>query len=166
MVKLRESLLPVFDKVARGIPNKLGLRRFDVFIRKVTWDGERPGLGNPTVTDFPIVVNQNEPDNNRPKVVQLKSAEVVASGGRYQDGDYRVGPLTPQYVENGNTYGSLPNDILLDLQTNPTEIFVNLTNPDVEVEGNWFKVVNTNFSRNFGYTFVIRQTSEKPTTPP
>lgn len=162
MAKLRENLLPVFDKIARGIPNKLGLRRYDLFIRTIQWSGDRPGLGTQTVVDFPITVNQGEIGNDRPKVVQLKSGEIIASAGRYSDGDYRIGPLTPSYVENGITYGSLPSDIEVAVQTNPQEIFINMRNPDVEEEGNWFKIINTNFSRNFGYTFVIRQTASFP----
>lgn len=161
-MSLRDDLLPVFDDVARGIPNELGLRRYDLFLRKIQWSGERPGLGTKTVVDFPITVNKGTLGLDRPKVVQLKSAEIVASAGKYSDGDYRIGPLTPSYVENNITYGSLPSDIQVELETNPEEIFINMRNPDVEVEGNWFKIVNTNFSRNFGYTFVIRQTASFP----
>lgn len=162
-MSLRDDLLPIFDQIARGIPNELGLRRYDLFIRTIEWSGERPGLGTKTVTDTPITVNQGISGLDRPKVVQLKSSEVIASAGRYQDGDWKIGPLTPLYQDSdGNIFGSLPSDIIIQLQSNPTEIFINMKNPDVDTDGVWCKIINTNFSRNFGYTFIIRQTAEVP----
>ena len=162
MTKLRDKLLPVFDKVARGIPNKLGLRQFDISMRIVTWTGARPGLGTKVTTDYPVTVNQNMAGNNRPKLVSVSSREVVASGGRYSTDDYRVGPLTPQYVKNGITYGTLPSDVEISIKTIPTEIFFNLKGPGVSdaINGDWFSLVDADFSKNFGYTLVIRKTAQ------
>jgi len=160
-MSLRDDLLPVFDDVARGIPNELGLRRYDLFVRKIQWTGERAGLGDRTVVDFPITVNKGTLGLDRPKVVQLTTRELIASS--YQEGDWRIGPLTPSYTENNITYGSLPSDIEALIEANDKEIFINMQGPGMDpTEGTWFQIVNTNFSRNFGYTFVIRQTNEKP----
>lgn len=165
MTKLRDSLLPVFDTVARGIPNILGLRQYDVSLRIVRWSGARPGLGTKTVINHPITVNQNQTGNNRPKVVLVSTRELIASGGKYTDGDYRIGPLTPQYTDiNGDTYGTLPSDIEQAVRDNPQEIFFNMKGPGMsdQVNGDWFKMVEANFSRNFGYTIVIRKTGQTP----
>lgn len=165
MTKLRDSLLPVFDLVARGIPNILGLRQYDVALRIVSWTGARPGLGTKTVTDYPVTVNQNQPGNNRPKVTLVSTREVIASGGLYTDGDYRIGPLTPQYTTiDGYTYGTLPDDIEQLVRTNPQEIYFNMMGPGMSdpIGGDWFKLVEANFSKNFGYTLVIRKAGLVP----
>jgi len=165
MVKLRDKLLPVFDKVARGIPNKLGLRQYDVTLRIVSWSGARPGLGVKTVVNHDITVNQAKPDNDRPKVKLLTTRDIIASGGRYTEGDYRIGPLTPQYTKNGITYGTVPEDIEQQIQVSPQEIYFNLKGPGMSdpVGGDWFSLLSSDFSKNFGYNFVVRKTASIPT---
>jgi hypothetical protein len=163
MTKLRDKLLPVFDKVARGIPNKLGLRQFDISLRIVSWSGTRPGLGTKTVTDYPVTVNQNTAGNNRPKVKSISSHEIIASGGLYSQDDYRIGPLTPQYVSGGITYGTLPSDVEIAIQAHPAEVFFNMQGPGMTaISGDWFSLIDADFSKNFGYTLVIRKTAQVP----
>ena len=161
MSKLRDKLLPVFDKVARGIPNKLGLRQYDVSLRVVSWSGSRPGMGTKTINDTAITVNQGQVGNDRPKVTLLSTRDIVASGGRYTDGDFRIGPLTPQYTDSqGRTFGTLPDELEIAIRNSPTEIFFNLKGPGMsdQVGGDWFKLVESDFTKNFGYTIVVRKT--------
>lgn len=163
-MKLRDTLLPVFDTVARGIPNLLGLRQYDVSLRVVSWSGARPGLGTKTVADHPVTVNQNTAGNNRPKVILVSTREVIASGGRYVDGDFRIGPLTPQYTTSAGTFGTLPGDLEQQLQTHPSEVYFNLKGPGMndQTNGDWFKLVETNFAKNFGYTIIVRKAGSLP----
>lgn len=161
MSKLRDNLLPVFDKVARGIPNKLGLRQYDVSLRTISWSGSRPGVGTKTITDVHFSVNQGKAGNDRPKVTLVSTREIVASGGRYTEGDFRIGPMTPQYTDSqGRTFGTTPDDFQLAIKNSPTEIFFNLKGPGMsdQVGGDWFELVETDFTKNFGYTIVVRKT--------
>lgn len=165
MTKFRDAFLPVVDQIGRGIPNLFGLRQYDVSLSVVSWTGARPGLGTSTVHTYPITVNQNQTGDNRPKVVQVSAREVIASAGLYTEGDYRIGPLTPSYTTvDGNTFGTLPSDIEQALQTRPQEIFFNLNGPGMsdEIEGDWFKLVEANFAKNFRYEIVIRKLGQKP----
>ena len=165
VAKFRDQFLPLIDLIGQGLPNMFGLRQYDVSLSVVAWTGSRPGLGTNTVATYPITVNQNKAGNNRPKVAQLSTREVLASAGLYVEGDYRIGPLTPHYVTvDGYAFGTLPGDIEKALQTNPQEIFFNLNGPGMSdpTGGDWFKLVKANFANNFHYDIVIRKTAQKP----
>lgn len=164
MPKFRDKHLYLVDKIGRGLPNKFGLRQFDISIKTISYTGDRVSEGTPTSTTYNITVNQNAVNNNRPEVKLLKSGEIAASGGRYVFGDFRIGPVTPQYVKNGVTYGTLPSDIELTVNSNPEEVFFNMKGPGMSdsVNGDWFTLVETNFTKNFGYLFIIRKSGQVP----
>jgi len=101
MGSFRDDLLPDLDEI-RGISDELGLRVFSVFVQRNTWSGSRPGMGN--VTPGPIVqlVNTRPDGSTAPVLVrQVTSQDIIASGGVYSDGDYKVGPMTPPYPGGG-----------------------------------------------------------------
>lgn len=154
---VRESLLEILD-YTRGIPTLLDFRRYDVTLRVISWTGSRVGVGTSTVTDYPIVVNELM---DRPKVKLLTTDEIIASNGLYVDGDYRVGPITPQYVAliNGNTYGLTPDDISIPINPKPTEIYFILTGP-LMPNGHAFDLIKFDVSRNLHYTVVIRKNAK------
>ena len=54
MATLRESLLPVFQNVARKIPADLGLRTNVVKLRTRVWTGGKIGVGAVTTTDVTV----------------------------------------------------------------------------------------------------------------
>jgi len=66
------------------------MRRISVTVRVRQWSGARVGLGTVTVTNTPLLV-----DGKNPRVVQLKTEDVIRSGGLYTSGDYKIGPVTP-----------------------------------------------------------------------
>lgn len=92
---LRTSLLPVVDNARRLLDN-LGLRTNMVTRRLRTWaSGE---IGRP----MPATVNVDYTDEDitldpSPKVRRVSAQEVASSGGRYEDTDLVVGPITPAY---------------------------------------------------------------------
>jgi hypothetical protein len=93
---LASALLPVVDTV-RGIPGILGFHGTTVTARLVTWLGTRPGVGECTIVDTPLLVMSN---TQNPRVRQLSDKDALASGGIYTNQDIRVGPVTPPFEAN------------------------------------------------------------------
>ena len=120
-----DTLLPMIDRI-RGIPGKLGLCDITVTVRVRKWDEGQVGLGDPTDTDTPILVGQNQ----NPKVRRVSYKETVAGGGRYQEGSYKVGPLTPQFAGGGVAF----SDIAPPVQPG-TEVYYILKGNDTPPEG-------------------------------
>ena len=147
---LRDDLLPVFDSV-RALMADLDFRRYDIVRRVTTWSGERIGDGSPTETDLPLTLDAS---GRRIKVKRLTSHEVVSSGGKYAAGDFRIGPLTPTF-DGGGVDPSLFNPAV---GTAPQEVSFQLTGPGME-DGAWFKLIDTETEKNFGYYFVLRRTA-------
>jgi hypothetical protein len=95
-MSLVSSLLPTVD-LARGLLDDVGLRPFQVFVRVRAWSGALVGVGTATDTETEITVAGTK----RPKVVEVKSKDVIASGGAISATTYKVGPLTPDYGTGG-----------------------------------------------------------------
>lgn len=163
MTKFRDKFMYRMDKLGRGIPNKFGLRQFDIFLQVKSWSGQTAGEGTQTVLTVPVWVNTTKPNsgNNRPNVRQLSQQDVVASGGELSDIDFKIGPLTPSFVNprDGYTYGTLPSDIEKMVQSNPQEIYVIIKGPGMSdsVNGDKFKIISSDFTHNFEYFFTARK---------
>jgi hypothetical protein len=98
MPSFREVFAPTLDAIRSGVPTAFGLRTVTLTVRLKTWSQNGVTKGTKTVVDTPIV----GPGGNRYKVREVTSKDVVLSGGRYQAGTYKVGPITPPYA--GGTY--------------------------------------------------------------
>lgn len=98
-MSLRTRMLAVADRV-RAIPARLDERPTTVTIRTRTWAGGLPGREGAT-THVDVVLTPT------PKVREISQREIVNSGGRYQAGDLRVGPITPAYTGGGYTEAQL-----------------------------------------------------------
>jgi len=152
-MSLRDSLLRILDST-RGISPALDFRRYDVTLRVSQFTGDRPGVGTTSFIDYPILVHKNI---NRPKVKLLTQDEIIASNGLYQQGDYQIGPVTPQYTDfDGSIYGNIPDDFDVLVDTNPQDIQFKMEGPGM-TNGHWFNLIKVNFSRNLHYNFVIRR---------
>ena len=90
-MSLVSDLLPTIDAIRGAIPGDLGMTDNTVTVRVVVWSGERVGLGTATTTDTPLLTATG----HNPKVRKVSTREVAASGGLFRDGDYKVGPMTP-----------------------------------------------------------------------
>jgi hypothetical protein len=111
------TILPALDAI-RAIRGILGLNPFTVTVRVRSWTGSRPGLGAPLDVDT-VLVNQGADLNLYPvKVVQLSRQDVIASGGQYQSGDLRIGPMTPSYIATILAAGG-SDDTTLDAPVQP-----------------------------------------------
>lgn len=147
----RDDILPALDSV-RGVPGELGLRLNSVVVRVKTTTGVRPGIvgGTTTTTDTSLKVGGG---TQNPKVTEVSARDVVASGGLYEAGDYRIGPLTHEWA-NGGT----------DLDTvNPTttttgrEVLYILTGPSFPSTGAICKRVSDEVLPNFHISIVVRR---------
>jgi hypothetical protein len=81
----------------RSIGGILGLRVFTVTVAVRSTAGPRPGTANTTTT--PVQLTNTGPDGTLYPVMvkQVSRRDLIASGGLYVDGDYKVGPITPPY---------------------------------------------------------------------
>jgi hypothetical protein len=142
---LRSDLLPVFSEV-RSIADELGLRQYRVYLRVTTWTGDR--TKNSTETELTV-------DGARPRVRLLKTHEIISGGGKYADGDFRVGPFTPSYLKPDSTLGGyLPSD--LDPVPTPgikTEIAYRIVGNGLD---SMASKIEGQFDGNFGYSLVLR----------
>lgn len=138
-MSLRDDLLPVVDQL-RQLPDDFGLRRYSVTLRRRVWSGGAPGLGTATVTDVVL--------SPRPRVRQLNSKEVAASGGTYEEGDYRIDRVTPSYTGGGYA----PDELYLRAVNADEDVAVILVG-DAGFEEEC-EVRSSTFDRAFGFSIV------------
>jgi len=152
-MSLRTSLLPALEKLRGIIPSQLGLRPHSVTVRVRTWTGPRPGVG--TYTDVDTVLTNA---GYNVKIKPITTQDIVASGGRYASGDFRVGPLTPEHATGGTP------DSVIDPPRSATarEVFFILEGPGLPSEGAFCKRVDANPFGLFRSEIVVRRTGERP----
>lgn len=99
MSTLREAMLRTADAVrSLTAPSVWDYRTVKVTIKKRQWSGGEAGAG--TLTD---TVLTDLPQQYRVSVVSTR--EIAGSGGRYETGDVKVGPITPSYSNVGGYSG-------------------------------------------------------------
>lgn len=152
-MSFRTRLLPVFEQLRGKIPGALDLRPYSVTVRVRTWTGARPGIG--TYTDADTVL-MNAGVNPRVQVISTK--DVIASGGRYAAGDFRIGPLTPAYTSGGTSLDVIDPP----RATTAREVFFILSGPGFPPEGAFCKRVEANTFGNFRSELIVRRTGERP----
>lgn len=151
---------PYLDKARAvwGNTATLNMRPWRVYAIKRTWSGARIGQGAKT-----DVVTEITCAGAPPKVKQLSDEDIVSSGGRYNQGDVRVGPLTPLYAtSSGNGGVDLSTFMPSPVSGVPSEVFFKVTGPGYPAEGGFFKMLSNDGSFTTNYTFVLRQRAETP----
>ncbi|MDI3282119.1 hypothetical protein [Polyangium sp. 15x6] len=156
-MSLVDDCKPIFEG-ARVLLADLGFRRYDVVMRIVDWSGDTVGDGTKTVTDYPLEIQ------GRPvKVRRVKQEDVVASGGTWEDIDYRVGPFTPSFTGAFPPFivgGLMVEDFNPPVVTTPRSVYYRITGPGIE-DGAWFKKIAQETDRNWSYYFTVRKTSTR-----
>lgn len=89
----KASLLQLANRVRAGAPVALGVRDTTVTLRKRVWSGGARGEGSRVDSDTVLTPP--------PHVRQLSTREVSQSGGRFEIGDVRIGPITPKFAGGG-----------------------------------------------------------------
>ncbi len=146
-MSLRTGLLPALESIRSMLDTGLDWRRYDVTMRLVAWDGGRPGVGTKTTTDVDIT----HATGARVKVLPISSREIAASGGKYRDGDKRIGPITPEFSGGGRAVDFFDPAV----ESDPAEVFFKLTGPGHEA-GRWHKKVDQSTGVNLRYEFTVR----------
>lgn len=149
---LRDDLLPQIEAL-RGIPGQLGFRPYtSVVLRTRTWSGAEPGDGTHSDASLSLTAG-----GQPAKVRQISAREVQASGGRYTDADFIVGPLTPEHTApGGGSAGYTPAQLAPGSSARNVERHVVLTGPG-ETASEWL-IVGDQKDRALRYTLTIRRT--------
>lgn len=152
-MSFRLDVRAMVDDIRGSVPGSLDLRPHAVTVRVRTWTGARAGVGTFTDVDTRVL---NAGFN--PKVRELAPRDVAASGGVYVTGDYRIGPITPEYVGGGTAATTL------DPATTTTarEVFFLITGPSLPDDGAWFKRVSDDSLRSFRTEVVVRRMAASP----
>lgn len=156
---LREDILPIMEQLRIDLAD-MGFRQYDILMRVVNWADTDPlgtvGEGTKTVMDTPLTVQ-----GRRIKARRVEQKDVVASGGKWEDLDYRCGPITPTFTDP--LAGSGGHDVSYFNPPEPTdgsrqEVYYKLTGPGIP-EGAWFVKINQEVDRNWSYYWTVRKTS-------
>jgi hypothetical protein len=142
------DLLPELDAI-RAIPCDLGLRDGTVTMVVRAWSGARVGLGTATTAEIQVLVaGQN------PRITRIDVREAIASGGQYHAGDFRIGPVTPEFAGGG-----VGREVLQPaVGSSPTEVFWIVTDNGLPAEGIVCEKIAEEH-RELRITFVLRATS-------
>mgnify|MGYP001585149938 CR=1 FL=1 len=143
------DLLPAIDEI-RAIPGELGFRGGTVTLIVRTWSGDRVGLGTATTTETPVLVGGGQ----SPRITRIDVREAVASGGAYQQGDFRIGPVTPEFAGGGVAREVLQPDV----NASPTEVLWRVTDNGLPSAGILCKKIAEEH-RELRIVFVLRATS-------
>lgn len=106
-MSLRTRMLPVFDRL-RGLtgPSRFDIRPTSLSVITRLWSSGAVGVEPDDATqpaytdarlDLPAIY----------KVRQLSTREIASSGGRYEAGDVKVGPITPSYANADGSVGGV-----------------------------------------------------------
>ncbi len=144
-MSLRSDLLPTFQ-ATRVLINDLGFRTNNLTISTKTWASGRPGVGSATYSSITITPP--------PKIREVSAREIASSGGRYQEGDLRVTKITPAFSGGGYT----PAQIRPTTVTSGVEVLYVVAGPSA---GD-YRLVDSDFSKNFGYELTIRRQRTTP----
>lgn len=144
-----DDVLPILD-VARGILDDVGLRKFTVVCRTITWSGERVGLGTATTVDTTLSVAGSK----RVKVRELKSQEIIAQGGNYSEQWLEIGPFTPPFTGGGTAESSLNPPTV----SSPREVYYKVT--DSRGGSAWYDLADIKTDSPFRYVVTVRKSSK------
>lgn len=150
-MSLVDDCLPILDD-AEALLDELGFNKFDITMRVVSWTGGRVSQGARIVTDTPLTLD----GTHRFNVDRISSYNILASGGKYIEGDYRVGPITPTFAGGGRD-PSFFSPTGASIQ----EVLYRVTGPGFE-SGVWFKKIDVDTSDPFGFFFTLRQMDPTP----
>ena len=148
MATLRDSLLPVLQRF-RDLSVDLGVRQYQVWLRKITWSGSRVGLGTSTTTDSYL---------GRPKFRRVSSKDVIA-GSVMTEQMFEIGPFTPSHSQPASTPDTLavlPSDLSPVQTGTPTEVYFVVKGPGLPTTGALFERVMDSLERPFRYTVTVK----------
>ena len=105
-MSLRTRMLPVFERLrALTGPTRFDIRPTGLTVVTRRWTSGTVGV-DPADPSTPAYMDARLELPAVYKARQVTTREIASSGGRYEAGDVRVGPLTPAFVRaDGSTGG-------------------------------------------------------------
>lgn len=152
MGAFKESMKQLADNLrALAGPSNFDVIADQLTIRTRTWSGSSGLRGDAPSTDVDVVVAQIY------KIQQVSTEEVLSSAGKYEQGDLRVGPITPSWTVGNKSGGYSP------AQLNPTgaenvEIIYVIAGTHA---GNYQMVADETWKR-FSFFVVLRRRFDTP----
>jgi len=144
---LRTDLLPVVDELrALAGPSGFDVRTSQLTVRTRTWAGGRRGLGPVTDSDLDLAQSY--------KIREVSTREIASSGGLFEMGDIKVGPITPTDVSGG---GYTEAQLAPEGQTG-TEVVYVVTG---DLAGEYARV-ELNKSKPFSWYLTLRRRRTTP----
>ena len=144
---LRTSLLPVVETLrALTGPGVLDIRTVQLTIRTRVWSGGFIGEG--VAVDSDLVLPKNY------RVENLTSKEIASSGGRFEDGAVKVGPITPDFGTGGYT----PAMLRPEPTTDDTEVIYMLSG---QISGN-YALAQLQTHKPFSYFVILNRRRSTP----
>jgi hypothetical protein len=157
-MSLRTRMLPVFDRLrALTGPSRFDIRPTSVAIITRTWTSGTVGVA----PDDPTAVPYTDSRLELPAVYkarQVTTREIASSGGRYETGDVKVGPITPAYTTASGASGGVSEAQLKPDGDDAVEIIYELAGAHAG-EYSLLALVST---ASFGWWLVL---SRRETTP-
>jgi len=153
---------PLLDQWRGLLDTTWGLRPYACYVKVVTWPSAPPGNSGTGPTS--VVVTPLLCDGGNVYARHLFGREVIASGGLYEDSDWKVGPLTPSYVGphglGGVTAGIL--DPPVSSGGGCCEVIYYLVGPGMadSVNGDAFKLVEADVHRPLSWYLLLRKTGQ------
>jgi hypothetical protein len=100
-------MLPVFDRLrAKTGPGGFDIRPTSLAIITRRWTSGAVGVA-PDVAAAPAYVDARLELPSVYKVRQVTTREIASSGGRYEAGDVKLGPITPAYTNADRSPGGV-----------------------------------------------------------
>lgn len=148
MATLRDSLLPVLQRF-RNLSVNLGVRQYQVWLRKIVWSGIRVGQGTSATADTYL---------GKPKFRRVSSEDIIA-GSVMNEQMFEIGPFTPSHSQPASTPDTLvvtPFELSPRQTGNPTEVYFVVKGPGLPTNGALFERVKDSTERPFRYTVTIK----------
>jgi hypothetical protein len=155
-------MLTLADRL-RALPaSPFGLRESAVSVVTRTWSSGRIGYPDSTATSYtdttPLPIVHTGGFN--PKIREMSTREISASGGLYELGDLIVGPITPRYPDapaaqvGGYTEAQVAPRVAADAPG--VEVIYLVTGP----EAGRYRRVTVTVDHALHYTLVLRRSNK------
>lgn len=149
-----ERFKPRLDRLRTKIPTGIGVRSVTLTVRSTLFEGDLMTGGQTVVTDTVI----GGPAGARYKVREVSAKEVVASGGKFQHGSLRVGPITPPYPG-----GAFTRDELLPPTEKGGDVLYGVTDSSGRTQ--WCELQGSDTLHDLHWYLVLNPTGTTPDAP-
>ncbi len=150
----KTAFTPTLDAIRSKIPTSFGIRSATLTVRTTLMSGSM--IDNPSVASTDTIIRSSTGD--RYKIRVLSTKDIVASGGLYQSGDFRMGPITPPFPGSGFT-----KDDLIPPSVAGQDVLYGITDQTGQTQ--WCQMVSNDTAHDLHWYIILRATGSVPSTP-